>query len=178
MTNTNNTFMSPTIDDVLAPSYANFQPGVFDPNKVPVIGQRSVTYSPDRLNPAPNFGIAWSPSAQQGLLGRILGNNKTVIRASYGISFFDEGLNGYYWINTNAGNWRSVSAGSGSEYAPGTLTLQSQDPPFLWRRRLLLLPSPSTSSRFRVTTSAPRPARETGRVNSRPCGILMCRAGV
>ena len=131
MTNTNNTFMSPTIEDVLAPSYANFQPGVFDPNKIPVIGQRSVTYSPDRVNPAPNFGIAWSPSAEKGLLGKILGNNKTVIRASYGLSYFDEGLNGYYWINTNAGNWRSVSAGSGSEYTPGTLTLQSPDPPFL-----------------------------------------------
>ena len=131
MTNTNNTFMSPTIDDVLAPSFANFQPGIFDANKVPVIGQRSVTYVPDRVNPAPNLGIAWSPSAQKGPLGKLLGNNKTVIRGSYGISFFDEGLNGYYWINTNAGNWRSVSAGSGSEYTPGTLTLQSPDPAFL-----------------------------------------------
>jgi len=131
MTNTNNTFMSPTIDDVMAPSFANFQPGVLDANHIPVIGQRSVTYAPDHINPAPNFGIAWNPRGGNGLLGKLLGNNKTVIRSSYSINFFDEGLNGYYWINTNAGNWRSVSAGSGSEYAPGTLTLQSPDPPFL-----------------------------------------------
>jgi hypothetical protein len=129
MTNTNNTFMSPTIDDVMAPSKANFQPGVFDANHIPVIGQRSVTYSPDRVNPAPNFGMAWSPNAT-GLLGKILGTDKTVIRSSYSINFFDEGLNGYYWINTNAGNWRSVSAQPGAEYAPG-LTLQSPDPAFL-----------------------------------------------
>jgi hypothetical protein len=131
MTNTNNTFMSPTIDDVMAPSFANFQPGVFDANRIPVIGQRSVTYAPDRINPAPNFGIAWSPAGGKGLLGKLLGDSKTVIRSSYSINFFDEGLNGYYWINTNAGNWRSVSAGSGAEYSPGTLTLQSPDPPFL-----------------------------------------------
>jgi hypothetical protein len=120
MTNTNNTFMSPTIDDVLAPSKANFQPGVFDPNHVPAITQRSVTYAPDRVNPAPNLGIAWNPRG-----------GKTVIRANYGISYFDEGLNVDYWVNTNAGNWRSVSAAPGTEYAPGGLTLQSPDPRFL-----------------------------------------------
>jgi hypothetical protein len=130
MTNTNNTFMSPTLDDVLAPSSAPFQPGVLDASYIPSIGQRSVTYAPDKVNPAPNFGIAWHPAAK-GLLGKLLGNNKTVIRSSYSLSYFDEGLNGYYWINTNAGNWRSVSAGSGSEYTAGALTLQSPDPAFL-----------------------------------------------
>jgi hypothetical protein len=130
MTNTNNTFMSPSIDDVMAPSKANFQPGVFDPNHIPVIDQRSVTYAPDHVNPAPNLGIAWNPNAK-GWLGKLLGNDKTVIRSSFSINYFDEGLNGYYWINTNAGNWQSISATSGSEYAPGTLTLQSPDPKFL-----------------------------------------------
>ncbi len=129
MTNTNNTFMSPTIDDVLAPSNANFQPGVLDASRIPSIGQRSVTYAPDHVNPAPNFGFAWNPNFSGGLLGRLLGN-KTVVRGSYGISYFDEGLNVDYWINTNAGNWRSVSASPGSEYTPG-LTLQSPDPAFL-----------------------------------------------
>ncbi|MBZ5499218.1 MAG: carboxypeptidase-like regulatory domain-containing protein [Acidobacteriia bacterium] len=131
MTNTNNTFMSPTLNDVLAPSFANFQPGILDANHIPVIGQRSVTYTPDRINPAPNFGFAWSPTGGKGLLGRLLGDNKTVVRSSYSLSYFDEGLNDYYWINTNAGNWRSVSASAGSEYTPGALTLQSPDPAFL-----------------------------------------------
>ena len=64
MTNTNDTFMSPTLDDVMAPSFAPFQPGILDANKVPSIGQRSVTYAPDRVNPAPNFGFAWQPIAK------------------------------------------------------------------------------------------------------------------
>ena len=55
-------------------------PGFLRRSKIQVIGQRSVTYAPDRVNPAPNLGIAWSPSAEKGPLGRILGNNKTVIR--------------------------------------------------------------------------------------------------
>jgi hypothetical protein len=130
MTNTNNTYMSPTLDDVMAPSFANFQPGVFDTNHIPSIGQRSVTYAPDHINPAPNFGIAWNPAGHEGLLGKLFGNNKTVIRSSYSVNFFDEGLNGYYWINTNAGNWQSLSANPGSEYTAG-LTLQSPDPTFL-----------------------------------------------
>src|SRR5215468_951015 len=96
------------------------QPGIYDPSRVPAINQRSVTYAPDRVNPAPNIGIAWNPRG-----------GKTVIRASYGISYFDEGLNVDYWVNTNAGNWRSVSAAPGTEYTPGGLSFQSSDPAFL-----------------------------------------------
>jgi hypothetical protein len=38
-------------------------------------------YAPDRNNFAPRFNIAWNPSAQNGLLGKLLGDRKTVIRA-------------------------------------------------------------------------------------------------
>jgi hypothetical protein len=132
MTNTNNTFMAPVVEDLLAPSIAPFQPGVFgDINHVPAIAQRSVTYAPDHINPAPNFGFAWNPHADQEFLARLLGRNHTVIRGSYGIAYFDEGLNGYYWTNTNAGNWQQISASPGSEFVPGGLTLQSPDPGFL-----------------------------------------------
>jgi hypothetical protein len=129
MTNTNNTFMAPVIEDILAPSKGVFQPGVFaDINHVPAIAQRSSTYAPDRINPSPNFGLAWNPHTDGGFIGKLLGPNSTVIRASYSLSHFDEGLNGYYWTNTNAGNWRVKSANPGTEFAPGSLTLQSPDP--------------------------------------------------
>ncbi len=131
MTNTNNTFMSPTLMDVLAPSYGDFQPGVLMQNYVPSIAQRSTTYSPDHINPSPNFGIAWNPDGNESLLGKLLGHNRTVIRASYSINFFDEGLNDYYWINTNAGNWQQISAASGAQFTAGGQTLQSPDPAFL-----------------------------------------------
>jgi hypothetical protein len=132
MTNTNNTFMAPVIEDILAPSKGVFQPGVFaDINHVPAIAQRSSTYAPDRMNPSPNFGFAWNPHADTGgFLGKLLGGNRTVIRSSYSLSHFDEGLNGYYWTNTNAGNWRIKSANPGTEFTPGALTLQSPDPVF------------------------------------------------
>jgi hypothetical protein len=131
MTNTNNTFMAPVIEDILSPSRGVFQPGVFaDINHVPAIAQRSSTYAPDRINPSPNFGFAWNPRADSGLMAKLLGSNRTVIRGSYSLSHFDEGLNGYYWTNTNAGNWRIKSASPGTEFAPGSLTLQSPDPPF------------------------------------------------
>ncbi len=131
MTNTNGTFMSPTLSDLLAPSYANFQPGVLMPNYVPSIAQRSVTYAPDHINPSPNIGFAWNPEGASGLIGKLLGHGQTVIRSSYSINYFDEGLNDYYWVNTNAGNWQQISATAGTQFAPGALTLQSPDPSFL-----------------------------------------------
>jgi hypothetical protein len=132
MNNTNHTFMAPVFEDLLAPSKAPFQPGVFgDINHVPAIAQRSITYAPDHINPAPNFGFAWNLDASNPLLKRIFGDRKTVIRGSYGISYFDEGLNGYYWSNTNAGNWQQISASPGSEFTAGAQTLQSPDPKFL-----------------------------------------------
>jgi Carboxypeptidase regulatory-like domain len=38
-------------------------------------------YAPDRNNFAPRFNIAWNPSSQNGFLGKVLGDRKTVIRA-------------------------------------------------------------------------------------------------
>jgi Carboxypeptidase regulatory-like domain/TonB dependent receptor len=38
-------------------------------------------YAPDRNNFAPRLNIAWNPSSQNGLLGKLLGDRKTVIRA-------------------------------------------------------------------------------------------------
>lgn len=132
MTNTNGTFMSPTLSDLLAPSYADFQPGILMPNNyVPSIAQRSVTYAPDHINPSPNFGFAWNPEGSGSFLGKLIGHNQTVIRSSYSINYFDEGLNDYYWINTNAGNWQQISATAGAQFAPGSQTLQSAGPPFL-----------------------------------------------
>jgi len=132
MNNTNNTFMAPEVEDLLAPSKAPFQPGVFaDINHVPAIAQRSITYAPDHINPAPNFGFAWNPHVNSGFMGKLMGGSRTVVRGSYGISYFDEGLNGYYWSNTNAGNWQGISASPGSEFTAGALTLRSPDPTFL-----------------------------------------------
>jgi hypothetical protein len=149
MNNTNNTFMSPTYFDVLAPSVANFQPGVLL-NRVPAIDQRSQTYAPDKINPAPNFGFAWNPRFDNGVLSKLFGSGgKTVIRGSYSINYFDEGLNVDYWVNTNAGNWQSVQSQPGFPgFAPGGLTLQSPDPPFVVSPPAFTPPFPETLFAF------------------------------
>jgi outer membrane receptor protein involved in Fe transport len=42
---------------------------------------------PDKNNWSPTVGIAWSPSATEGLLNRLLGAKKTVIRTGYQIGY-------------------------------------------------------------------------------------------
>lgn len=42
---------------------------------------------PDINNWAPRFGFAWTPQASGGFLGRLLGQNRTVIRGGYAISY-------------------------------------------------------------------------------------------
>ena len=98
-------------------------------------------YQPSPSAPSPTRPIASTPpltSASPGIHIRkaarsanFCGPTNSVIRASYGIAYFDEGLNGYYWTNTNAGNWQQISATAGAQFNAGALTLQSPDPAFL-----------------------------------------------
>lgn len=57
----------------------------------PLLYVGRVPYKTDWRNLAPNFGFAWNPSRTSGLWGKFLGDAKTVIRASYGIIYYDEG---------------------------------------------------------------------------------------
>jgi hypothetical protein len=91
--NTNSTYNSPTVADLYGPSSRLFAPGQLNGVANPTLSQRSHTYASDNFNPAPNLGIAWSPNATSGLLGKALGaDRKTVIRANYGITYYQEGM--------------------------------------------------------------------------------------
>jgi carboxypeptidase family protein len=66
-------------------------------------------YAPDRNNFAPRLNIAWNPSSQNGFMGKILGERKTVIRAgasvvydrtSGGLTFLQDQFN--YLFNNQA----------------------------------------------------------------------------
>ncbi len=48
---------------------------------------RSNVFNVDYGDFAPRFSIAWNPSFQNGFMGRIFRNRKTVIRGGYGISY-------------------------------------------------------------------------------------------
>jgi hypothetical protein len=128
--NTNNIDLIPDIPNFYGPSVANFQPGVLTGIQNPVLTQISTPYAADYKQPAPNIGFAWNPGYNDGWLGRFLGHG-TVIRASYGINFFDEGLNAI--SNVMSGNYgstqSSVLSTGQAGFTPGSLSLTSQIPP-------------------------------------------------
>ena len=49
-------------------------------------------YNTDKNNFAPSIGVAWTPKVKGGILGKILGEDKTVIRAGYSIAYNRESL--------------------------------------------------------------------------------------
>jgi outer membrane receptor protein involved in Fe transport len=60
------------------PGFSGFDPAQF-------LVRREV--HSDNLDFGPAFGLAWSPSAHPGMLGRLLGDGKTVFRGGYQISY-------------------------------------------------------------------------------------------
>jgi hypothetical protein len=81
---------TPTLRDIYGPSTSLFTPGQYSGNFDPTANIGISAYKPDYLNFAPNVGIAWNPKFSEGILGKVFGS-KTVIRASYSMSYFDEG---------------------------------------------------------------------------------------
>ena len=60
------------------PAFAGFDPGQF-------LARHEVIR--DNLDFGPAFGFAWSPSSRSGLLGKLLGDGRTVWRGGYQISY-------------------------------------------------------------------------------------------
>src|SRR5439155_23214678 len=93
---------SPNPMDLFGPSGAlpgvnQVTPNLFNPGSLPGIGnpsiyQRSKAYHADYVNPAPHLGVAWNPSFQKGVLGRLFGERKTVFRGGYSLNYYSEGL--------------------------------------------------------------------------------------
>jgi Carboxypeptidase regulatory-like domain len=76
---------------IYGPSVSLFTPGLLSSNTIPTASIGLHPYKPDYLNFAPNVGFAWNPKGTDGILGKLLGSNKTVIRGSYGVIYYDEG---------------------------------------------------------------------------------------
>lgn len=73
-----NTLRTPAYTGLFNINNSNITTGPYSqPNQVP----------PDKNNFAPAFGIAYSPSFTEGLMGRIFGERKSVIRAGYQIGY-------------------------------------------------------------------------------------------
>lgn len=113
------------------PSNGLFQPGVLSANQNPVYSLVSAPYKADLVNPAPNVGFAWNPSSSEGLMGKLLGNGKTVIRGGFSITYYNEGMNTISnTVTNNPGSTQSISANPGGPGFPlGGLNLSSPAPP-------------------------------------------------
>ena len=113
------------------PSNGLFQPGVLSSNQNPGYVAVNAPYKSDLRNPAPNVGFAWNPAGTSGLLGKLLGEGKTVIRGGYSIAYYNEGMNTISnTITNNPGSSQSISATPGGPGFPlGGLNLDSPAPP-------------------------------------------------
>jgi hypothetical protein len=126
-------YTSPTLEHLLGPSSSLFTPGVLNGIQDAQIFQRSHTYRRDYINPAPNFGFAWSPNFKNGVLAKLFGKDqKTVIRGSYGISYYDEGTNNFTsFASDSPGLLQTLSLSPGLGFPIGELSLSDPFPPLV-----------------------------------------------
>ncbi|MBZ5623176.1 MAG: carboxypeptidase-like regulatory domain-containing protein [Acidobacteriia bacterium] len=130
--NTNGTYNSPTLADIYGPSSQLFAPGQLNGVANPTLSLRPHTYASDNVNPAPNFGFAWSPSAEGGFLGKLLGKDrKTVIRGNYGITYYQEGMLTFgETVGANPGGTQALFLNPGQPgFAAGSLSVSTPLPP-------------------------------------------------
>ncbi len=132
ITNTNDYFTGPTYAALLGPSSALFQPGVLNGDTNPQITLRPQPYNGNYKQPAPRFGLAWNPDYENGILGKLMGRGKTVVRGGYAINYYDEGT--IPWESVAAGGLASDSyffnQGSGTGlFAPGSISFDPTNPP-------------------------------------------------
>lgn len=130
--NSNGIDTEPGPGSFFGPSTGPFQPGILNGVADPVFQLTPSPYRRDFLNPSPNVGFAWNPAGGTGLFGRVLGDHKTVIRSSYSISHYNEGLN--VISNLLPGNPGSSQSGTLNPGVPGFplggLNISSQIPSF------------------------------------------------
>lgn len=122
------------------PVGAMFQPGVTGG-----IGDPSFTASVHKYNtiwktPQPAFALAWNPSANSGLMGKLLGTNKTVVRAGYSLRNYQDGAqntwafgsNGLFFYQGGQANPDPSATGPGY-FRPGSLYVGSPTPVPSWQ---------------------------------------------
>ncbi len=126
---TNGIDSAPAGANFYGPSNGPFQPGVLSGNNNPAFVQVSNPYKKDYINPAPNVGFSWNPGAPEGVLGKLIGDHKTVIRASASITYYNEGINAISNpLSGGRGTTQSLSISNGAQFAAGTLNLSSALP--------------------------------------------------
>ncbi|MBI1765961.1 MAG: TonB-dependent receptor [Acidobacteria bacterium] len=106
----------PDLASVYGPSTKLFTPGALSGNNNPTLEAGRLAFKTDWKNFAPNLGFAWNPNKTEGLLGKLFGGQKTVLRGSYSMIVYDEGTQFFAQnLGTNAG--KTIAA---TQLIPGT----------------------------------------------------------
>lgn len=129
----NGVYYSPTNAGLWGPSgYENtFKPGVFGSDPDPSYISRGHAYQPWNVSPQPTAGFAWTPSVSDGILGKILGGNSTVIRGGYSLRRYTPQYQDYWSYASDYGSFfyqadyaqAATTAGTGY-YVGGTYHYQ------------------------------------------------------
>ena len=150
-----------------------FQPGHMPGNPtVFVRGDGDSLYEADTNNWAPNIGLAWNPTFDNGWLKTIFGSNP-VFRGGYSVSYVQEGLNvGLNVAGTGPGYVGTAQLDVDEDFTPGTLFASDGLPsPVLVPPRAFDFPL-ELSSRFRdFSYDEFVPDLESGYVQSWSLGI-------
>jgi hypothetical protein len=137
---------SPDLASLFGPSTKLFTPGALSGNNNPTVQVGRVPYNTDWKNFAPNFGFAWNPNRTEGLLGKLLGGSKTVIRASYGQIVYDEGTQ-FFAANLGPNAGKTIGATTLIPGQPGQTLLP------LFYTLSDVVANPLTASSFAFTTT-------------------------
>lgn len=133
--NTNDIYTGPTFEDLWGVSGVNnlFRPGTLSGNATPQISLRpKEVYKRDFKNPAPSFGLSWSPQFENSFLKSLFGEGgKSVLRGGYSISYTREGGSHFStFAGGSPGQTQSITLSGGSDFAAGSLLLNSPLPAF------------------------------------------------
>ena len=99
-------YTHPSVADLWGPTKVGdiFKPGSLGGDANPVEGPGAQAYSPTYVHPEPNVGFAWNPQGSPNtLLGRLLGNGLSVIRASFTFKNYTEGAQNFWNFGSNNG---------------------------------------------------------------------------
>jgi Carboxypeptidase regulatory-like domain len=127
-------YHSATPAAIFGPSGVNnlFNPGSLQGDMNPVLAERPRPYNSWNVSPQPAFGIAWNPHGGSGWLGRLMGGDRTVIRAGVSLKKFTEPQQ-YFWNQASDGgsfyyqsfNLYANNNGGSSNFAPGSFQLST-----------------------------------------------------
>jgi hypothetical protein len=119
----NGIYYSPTAAGLWGPSgYGNqFNPGSLPGDPNPAYIARGHAYSPWNVSPQPTLGIAWSPQFTEGILGKLTGGGKTVLRAGYSVRRYTEQYQSFWQYASNFGSffYQNYQTQGNSSPAPG-----------------------------------------------------------